>query len=458
MSRVGERKIMLVLLDGLADRAYQNLGDMTPLEAAETPHLDALAAAGSTGFMYPLAPGLCPSSYQAHFALFGYPLERFPGRGLLEAIGEGCPPASGEVVMRASMLLAQVVDGTFHVTARPDPRKGSDVFSALDLNMRLGDVDVRFVPTGTLQGLVYFSSARPLSHEVTDADPFGSGLPVVSVQPFAEAVASEAARRTAAAANEWMVRCRRIVCESVSAAILHGVPDHTGALQDAKAGGEPMVVTKWAGALTDIQPFEKRFGLRGATVASGPLYGGVGLILGMDHHDPGTLDGRATEDLAQRLELGLRLLDEGYSFVHVHSKVPDDAGHRKDPAHKRDRIAELDLALAPLVESLSQWRDSMVVAVTADHATPSAGPLYHSGEAVPLAVVGGTGRRDEVQRFGEKWCRHGILGQLRGTDLMPVLLNAADRSRFLAERFTPDERFGALAPSDLAPLRADVAT
>lgn len=41
---------------------------------------------------------------------------------------------------------------------------------------------------------------------------------------------------------------------------------------------------------------------------------------------------------------------------------------------------------------------------------------------------------------------------------MPVLLNAADRSRFLAERFTPDERFGALAPSDLAPLRADVAT
>jgi hypothetical protein len=70
-------------------------------------------------------------------------------------------------------------------------------------------------------------------------------------------------------------------------------------------------------------------------------------------------------------------------------------------------------------------------------------------------VVGGTARRDDVQRFGEKWCRRGILGQLRGTDLMPMLLNAADRSRFLAERFTPDERFGALAPSDLTPLRSD---
>jgi hypothetical protein len=77
-------------------------------------------------------------------------------------------------------------------------------------------------------------------------------------------------------------------------------------------------------------------------------------------------------------------------------------------------------------------------------------PVHRDGQQVglhalsrgadPHAVAGGTARRDVVQRFGEKRCRHGILGQLSGTDLMPMLLNAADR-------FTPDERFDAVAPS-----------
>jgi hypothetical protein len=53
--------------------------------------------------------------------------------GLLEAISEGCPPAPGEVLMRDSVLLAELVEGTFHVRAHPDPRKGSGVFSAFDL-------------------------------------------------------------------------------------------------------------------------------------------------------------------------------------------------------------------------------------------------------------------------------------------------------------------------------------
>lgn len=446
-------RIMLLVLDGLADRQYEELGGMTPLEAAYTPNLDALAAAGSNGFMYPLSPGLCPSSFQAHFALFGYPLDRFPGRGLLEARGEGIELAPGHVVMRANMLLAEDRDGTYLVTARPDPREGFDAFAGLDLDMRVGDVDVRFVPTGNLQGFAIFSAAKPLSHEVTDADPFGAGLPVIAVQPFAEAVDGVGAARTAAAANEWMRRARDIVCTAVSAKQLLAVADHTGTRAASDTSGRPMVVTKWAGAQVELQPFSARFGLRAATVATGPLYGGVGVTLGMDQRDIEDFGQHPTEDLRSRIERGLELLGGEYDFVHVHTKVPDSAGHRKNPAHKRDRIAELDLAFDELVRTMPEWRDRMALAVTADHATPAGGPLYHSGEAVPLAIVGGVAGRDEVTRFGERTSRRGDFGQLRGVDLMPVLLNAADRSRFLAERFTADERFGVVAPEDLNPLR-----
>jgi hypothetical protein len=42
-----------------------------------------------------------------------------------------------------------------------------------------------------------------------------------------------------------------------------------------------------------------------------------------------------------------------------------------------------------------------------------------------------------VTEFGESTCAEGIFGQLRGPDMMPVLLNAADRPLFLGSRPTP---------------------
>ncbi|MCI5125709.1 MAG: hypothetical protein D3925_14850, partial [Candidatus Electrothrix sp. AR5] len=40
--RTAER-CLLILLDGLGDRAYPELGDRTPLQAAHTPNLDNFA-------------------------------------------------------------------------------------------------------------------------------------------------------------------------------------------------------------------------------------------------------------------------------------------------------------------------------------------------------------------------------------------------------------------------------
>ena len=65
--------------------------------------------------------------------------------------------------------------------------------------------------------------------------------------------------------------------------------------------------------------------------------------------------------------------------------------------------------------------------------------MIHSGDPVPLLVVGPGVRADGVTSFGELPFAAGILGQLRGPDLMPVLLNAADRPLFLGSRPTPFE-------------------
>src|SRR5712691_5961547 len=81
--------IVVFLLDGLADRAHESLGGRSGLEAAQTPQLDRLCAAGSCGVLYAIGPGRAPSSEVAHWSMFGYRPDEFPGRAVFEALGRG---------------------------------------------------------------------------------------------------------------------------------------------------------------------------------------------------------------------------------------------------------------------------------------------------------------------------------------------------------------------------------
>ena len=121
----------------------------------------------------------------------------------------------------------------------------------------------------------------------------------------------------------------------------------------------------------------------------------------------------------------------GSQFVYVHDKRVDEAGHTKDPQQKQRAIEELDAELSALPT------DRAIVGVTGDHATPASPEVIHSGDPVPLLVAGPGVRADAVTSFGELEAAAGIFGQLRGSDLMPVLLNAADRPLFLGSRPTP---------------------
>ena len=77
--------------------------------------------------------------------------------------------------------------------------------------------------------------------------------------------------------------------------------------------------------------------------------------------------------------------------------------------------------------------------------------VIHSGDPVPFVVAGPGVRADRVSEFGESSCADGIFGHLRGPDMMPVLLNAADRPLFLGSRPTPFDGADGY-PSILDPL------
>jgi 2,3-bisphosphoglycerate-independent phosphoglycerate mutase len=90
-----------VILDGLGDLPHKLLNEQTPLEAAQTPNLDFLAARGQLGYMYTVKPGFIPESDEAIVSIFGNDLISST-RGQLEARGSDLKLTRGDLAFRVN--------------------------------------------------------------------------------------------------------------------------------------------------------------------------------------------------------------------------------------------------------------------------------------------------------------------------------------------------------------------
>ena len=410
--------IFVVLLDGLADRAHDSLGGRTANEVADTPNLDSLAAGGSCGIIYSLGPGRAPSSERAHWAMLGYTPEEFPGRAVLEAVGNGQHADPEHVFAFAALRPAERRPDGLWLTGRPR-KSDDDENDAAELVADCAALDVdgfRFELTHVKRGEAIARVFPNADDRVTDSDAFFKDwYPVLRPQ----ALVPEA-EPTARAAEAW-------TRQSMELLATHPVNER----REAEALPALNVITlKWWGRPRGNPTFTERHGLRGSFLGDSKFLLGLAEAIGLEpRYVPETDDPPA--DLRARIELGLQRLDEGDTFVFSHLKATDMAGHTKDPAIKQRTIEALDAVLGDLPT------DRAIVCVTGDHATPTYPDVIHSGDPVPFLLNGPGVRADAVERFGELDCAAGILGQLRGPDMMPVLLNAADRPLFLGSRPTP---------------------
>jgi 2,3-bisphosphoglycerate-independent phosphoglycerate mutase len=397
--------LVVLLLDGLADRAHDVLGGRTGNEAAATPGLDGLAARGSCGLLYAVGPGRAPSSEVAHWSLLGYRPDEFPGRAVFEALGRGHEVSDEHVFAYAALRPAERRQDGWWLTGRPDPERDEE--EAQQLVERCDGVEVDglgFSLAHVWRGEAILRISGGADERVTDTDAFFRDRhPLLRPQ----ALVPEA-ERTARACEAWTREVmRRLENERFN-----------------------VITLKWFGRPREVPSFLERHGVTGAFIAESAFLRGLGTALGLEPVDaPETDDPLA--DLRGRIELAKQRLAAGDTFVFCHQKTTDAAGHTKDPRIKQETIELLDAAVGELPT------DRAIVCITGDHATPASPDVIHSGDPVPLLVAGPGVRADGVERFGELDFAAGILGQLRGPDLLPVLLNAADRPLFLGSRPTP---------------------
>ncbi|NPV48790.1 MAG: 2,3-bisphosphoglycerate-independent phosphoglycerate mutase [Armatimonadetes bacterium] len=404
-------KIIIFLGDGVGDRPVPELDGRTPLEAQATPHLDHLAAGGVCGMLNPISHGRRVGSDTAHMAILGYdPFSNYKGRGPFEAKGVGIDVLPGDLAFRCNF---STVEGR-RVTDRRAGRisSGTDEL-AKAVNEQAGLIDgVQCIFRESVEHrAALVMRGADLDHRITEVDPHHEGAEYPDCAPLPEAADDPNAIRTAAIVNKW-----------VQAA--HAALDSHPVNQQRRAAGLPpanIALPRGVGTAVHLEPFAKRYGLKGAMIVEVDLVRGLGLYLGMTVVDvPEATGGKDTDELAISRAVVAAL--DSHDFVLANIKAPDLAGHDHDAAQKMGAIAKLDSAVGYLLEHVDF--ECTTILVTGDHCTPV---TYgdHTGDAVPAVFYGLGVRPDNCGSFGERTCMQGGLGYFTGFDVMPLLTNLA---------------------------------
>jgi len=368
-------KLVLLVLDGVGDVATREQGYLTPLEAAATPNLDALAKDSAQGRMIPVAPGITPGSGPGHLGLFGYdPLEFQVGRGVIEALGLGLELRAGDVAARANFCS---LDAKGIVTDRRAGRIDTAVCEELVALLsqkikKVGDAEV-IIKAGKGHRFVVVFRGKGLEGPLSDADPHREGLPVPQAAPV----------------NPKSVKAKK------AAKLVAGFYQAALPLLAQKKPANGFLMRGIAHQ-PEIPLFQDRYGLRPACIAVYPMYKGLAQLVGMTK-----LEGPQT--IAQQFE---RYLAErgNYDFFFIHFKYTDMYGEDGNFAAKRKAIEEVDAALPIL---LRQKPDVLVV--TGDHSTPCV-MKGHSWHPQPVMLHSAFSGSDKLERFTDTGANAGSLG------------------------------------------------
>lgn len=399
-------KIVLIIGDGMADRAVEALGFKTPLQVTGHRNLDALVRNGSSGTMDTIDAGVAPGSDTAHLALLGYnPYEIYTGRGPFEAAGVGIEVRPGDVAFRANF---STVDENDVVTDRRAGRiKDRTSELAKDLNMKIAGVQIICrESTGHRAALVL--RGKGLGHNLSDTDPHKLGEKVKTAKAL-----DKRSAKAAKVLNEFMKRSRAIL------------ETHPVNIERKKQGLPPAnrLLTRGVGIVPAIPKFEEKYGIKGSCVCGTGLIAGVMRACGLETilvPKGGDLD----SDLIAKANHAISLLKTN-DFCLLHVKGTDNRSHDGDVEGKKKMIGKLDEMIGFLTANL---KEDAVFAVCADHSTPLE-VRDHTADPVPLCISGRQVRKDGVERYDEISCARGALGRIKGTRLIHILLDLAGKSK-----------------------------
>ncbi len=375
-------KYIVVLGDGMSDEPIAALGGRTPLEAANTPAMDALAAGGEMGMVQNVPAGMSPGSEVANLSVMGYdPLTDFTGRSPLEALSVGVPMEPDDIIFRCNV--ATVTE------EEPYPEKTILDHSASEISTADADVlmdairqafnseEFQFYTGTSYRHIMVWKAGRlaqlepPHDHLTQVIGPWLPKEPVL---------------------RDFMERSFEIL------------NSHPLNVQRA-AQGKNKANTLWywgAGTKPSLQSFEAKTGLKGAVVSAVDLLKGIAVGAGMKIYQVKGATGSIDTNWEGKAQAALdALLKDGCDFAYVHLEAPDEMAHQGLMEEKVKSIEYLDSRIiAPIKEALEEAGEDFRMLVLPDH--PNLLRLRtHVGDPVPYVLYDSTRRQKKIARYSE---------------------------------------------------------
>jgi 2,3-bisphosphoglycerate-independent phosphoglycerate mutase len=346
-------KFVVCVPDGCADEPVDALGGLTPLEAANTPVLDALAARGEVGRAAVIPAGMAPGSDVGNMSIFGYdPAVYHTGRAPIEAAALGLKLRPDQVAYRCNLVTVGD-DGTMvdFAGGHPSTEAAAEVIKVLDAE--LGGDGIEFHPGVQYRHIV----VAPADWADADCTPPHD----LSDQPV-------------------------VLPTGAASPKLVELMDRSKAIVGASSLGATQIWLWGQGFQPQMPAFEDAFGLDAALVTAVDLVRGLGVLTGVEVIDLDTATGWFDTDYEGKRDCALDALADGADVFIIHVEATDEAGHAGNVDEKVRALENWDQRilkdLIPGLDRLGPWR----LLLLPDHATPLR-TKTHTAEPVPYLLV-----------------------------------------------------------------------
>ena len=391
-------KYIIVLGDGMADEPIGKLGGRTPLQSADTPAMDWLAAHGRCGLLKTVPDGYHPGSEIANLSVLGYDLDRvFEGRGSLEAASMGVDIESGEMAMRCNLVCIENGRIKNHSAGHISTAEAAELIDFLQ--EELGGEDANFFRGVSYRHLLKLKGGD----KRVDCTP-PHDVPLKPFRPLMVKPLAPEAQETADLVNDLILKSQELL------------KNHPLNLKRMAEGKDPAnSIWPWSpGYRPQMPTFSETFPQvkKGAVISAVDLINGIGYYAGLRRIAVEGATGLYNTNYENKVAAALEALKTD-DFVYLHIEASDEAGHEGDIDLKLLTIENLDKrAVGPIYEAVKDWNEPVAIAVLPDHPTPCE-LRTHTSEPIPFLIWYPGIEPDEVQVYDEVAACNGNYGVLK---------------------------------------------
>ena len=364
-------KYLVLIPDGMADVKIEQLGNKTPMQAANKPTMDALAKKSLVGTVSNVPAGMVPESDTANMAILSFdPKIYSKGRSPLEAMSMGLNMQPEETAYRCNVVTLSE-DGDYddkiildHSADEITTAEADELIKALEAE--LGNDNRHFYTGVSYRHCLLWKNGDDKYPFMRPHDILGK-----HIKDYLPSKDNGGA--------EFYELMRKS----------YDILNHHPVNEARRARGLKPANSAWLwspGKKPQLPNFKAKWGLDAAVISAVDLIKGIGICAGMKSIDVEGATGNVHTNYQEKAEAAIKAFSDGFDYVYIHVEAPDECGHRAELDNKVLSIEKIDAEiLAPVLSYLKGCGEDYRIMVLPDHPTPIF-MRTHTSDPVPFFI------------------------------------------------------------------------